>query len=732
MSLMINTNVASLSAQNSMSKAQVDQNEAMERLTTGKRINTAADDSAGLAIANKMTSQVKGLNQAVRNANDGISMLQTAAGGLEESGNILQRMRELSVQSASGTYDDDSNRGSMQAEVKQLKAELDRIAATTEFNGLKVLDGSQKDTSLQIGGNANETISFSVASTAAGDLGGVNDDITGADAGTSAALLTQLQLAQGDGTHDLIINGQNVGDLSGAGITTLEDAIDTINDNTVGFEVGVTSELAGTKAGTGIVTSAQSITVSVTNLNGSEMSFAVSDTASVKEIAESINKQANGAVNASVSSDGKLALSADDSSQVKLTGSAGLKLSEVTGTSTGAQSAGEVSQVPITTIAGAVNAFSIDLNLDNGTTKTITSTGGFATGVSAATFVTAFNGDTDMSNAGLSLSIDADNKLVLTGPDDNVTGFSLNHTTGASQTTIRALTGTTNGTEATATAGARLTIDAETGTDGLTVAFNGNVNAAGLGVDQRTDEGEITGTAYATGSTVGDLAAIVNAVAVPSIREGDLKINGVDIGEIDATAIVVAGANVTQAEMDAAENTSLTSVMDAINEKRDQTGVTASIETTPGANIGYQLVLSSQDGSEISIDYADSAVSADVLQLTGMRETNSSQGATGSVDSIDISTAEGAQKAITILDEAIDQVSAIQGELGAVENRLDFTVNNLSNVSENASAAKSRIMDSDFAAESANLSRAQVLQQASQAMLAQANSAPKQVMSLLQ
>src|SRR6056297_2335458 len=141
MALTINTNVASLNAQRNLGASQADLNKSMQRLSSGLRINSAKDDAAGLAISDRMTAQIRGLNQASRNANDGISLAQTAEGALQESTNILQRMRELAVQSANDT-NSASDRASLNDEVTQLKAELDRIAETTEFNGRKVIDGS--------------------------------------------------------------------------------------------------------------------------------------------------------------------------------------------------------------------------------------------------------------------------------------------------------------------------------------------------------------------------------------------------------------------------------------------------------------------------------------------------------------------------------------------------------------------------------------------------------------
>jgi len=170
MALTINTNVSALNAQRNLGKSQNDLARSMERLSSGLRINSAKDDAAGLAISDRMTSQIRGMNQATRNANDGISLAQTAEGAMQESTNILQRIRELAVQSANAT-NSAADRGALQAEVNQLKAEMNRIAQSTTFNGLNILDGTFVSQQFQVGANANETIGVSIASMAADDLG---------------------------------------------------------------------------------------------------------------------------------------------------------------------------------------------------------------------------------------------------------------------------------------------------------------------------------------------------------------------------------------------------------------------------------------------------------------------------------------------------------------------------------------------------------------------------------
>ncbi len=158
----INTNIMSLNSQRNLNKSQEALQTSLQRLSSGLRINSAKDDAAGLAISERFTAQIRGLNQAVRNANDGISLAQTAEGALSEAGNILQRIRELAVQSANAT-NSASDRQALQAEVGQLVSELDRIATSTEFNGQKLLDGTFGAAVFQVGANANQTIQTTTA-----------------------------------------------------------------------------------------------------------------------------------------------------------------------------------------------------------------------------------------------------------------------------------------------------------------------------------------------------------------------------------------------------------------------------------------------------------------------------------------------------------------------------------------------------------------------------------------
>lgn len=202
MAISINTNVASLNAQRNLGASQGNLNKSMQRLSSGLRINSAKDDAAGLAISDRMTSQIRGLNQAVRNANDGISLAQTAEGAMQESTNILQRMRELSVQSANDT-NTSSDRKSLQAEVSQLIDELDRIASTTTFNGQRLLDGSFSAGNFQVGANAGETISFGIGSTKTASIGAIAKGTSGEVTDATPADFT---IAIGSNTATTITN----------------------------------------------------------------------------------------------------------------------------------------------------------------------------------------------------------------------------------------------------------------------------------------------------------------------------------------------------------------------------------------------------------------------------------------------------------------------------------------------------------------------------------------------
>ena len=191
----VNTNVTSMKAQGNLGRANMGTQESMQRLASGLRINSAKDDAAGLQISNRLTSQVNGLDVATRNANDGISIAQTAEGAMQESTNILQRMRDLSLQSANGS-NSQADRDALQKEMNALQTELTRISDTTSFGGQKLLDGSYGTQAMQVGAEANETISITLEDVAADALAVGGAEVTGG--GISTAVVTELTSGDDD------------------------------------------------------------------------------------------------------------------------------------------------------------------------------------------------------------------------------------------------------------------------------------------------------------------------------------------------------------------------------------------------------------------------------------------------------------------------------------------------------------------------------------------------------
>lgn len=572
MSLVINTNVASLNSQRQLMQSGNALDQATERLSSGNRINSAKDDAAGLAIANRMTSQIRGLDQAIRNANDGVSMIQTAEGALQEVTNILQRIGELAVQSANEIYND-GDREYLQSEVTQLIEELDRISSSTSFNGQKLLDGTLGAVNLQVGAEANQVMTVEVGSMNSKNLGGgAGGDIVG-----SALTIT----GAGNGTDSLLtlagnvtINGQTLTGAALQGAQTVNELLAVINDGVSNITATAVTEVTAASDGDGVIRGTDSLDLTLTNADGSTSSFEIRDTGSMEELVEKINAETGGKVQASLNDNGRLVLASN----------------------TGARIA----------VAGA---------------------GAAAAGLTAG----------ETHNPRLSLS-------------------------------------SNDGT-------------------GVTITYGTPADAAIMGIDARSEAGDITG----------------RAATVAGLAEGDLVINGVDIG---AVAEVTAGTP-TAADQAGA-------FAEAINKLSHEHGVVASVA-------GDGLTLNSVSGAEMSIEVTAAGATA-----TGLQSVNNATTVGDAVANIDISTAAGAQKAIDTIDRAMTTISETRADLGAINNRLDFTIANLANVSEKTSAARARIMDADFAAETANLSRAQVLQQAATAMLAQANARPQQVLQLLQ
>jgi len=261
MGLYINTNSSALNAQRQLASTSNSLSRSFERLSSGLRINGAKDDAAGLSITTRFSAQIRGLNQAVRNSNDGISLAQTAECALNETTNILQRIRELAVQSANDT-NNDSDRASLQAEVAQLKTELDRIAETTNFNGNKILDGSFLSKDVQVGANVGETISVSISGASTTDLARQVRD-------TSTIEVNSSSLGSGDVQFSSAATGGTF--VSVRGTVAADDGVSTVAQDTSAIaKAAAINDLSGTTGVRAIVgeSSASGATIDGGSLDG--------------------------------------------------------------------------------------------------------------------------------------------------------------------------------------------------------------------------------------------------------------------------------------------------------------------------------------------------------------------------------------------------------------------------------------------------------------------------------
>jgi len=293
MAQVINTNVSSLTAQRNLDRSGQSLETSLQRLSSGLRINSAKDDAAGLSISNKFTSQIRGLNQGIRNASDGISLAQTAEGALSETGDILQRIRELAIQSANGSQSG-TERTALQAEVSQLQSEINRIAETTSFGGRKLLDGTFGTENFQVGANANETISVSLSNARATNIG--NNAVTTNGTATAAVAAAATRPANTVAAQNVTVAGSLGSSTVAVAAGATGDQIET-QINAVTATTGV-SATARTTATLGSFSAAGTFAFTVgtrsgntgtgTNYN-SAISVQVTDTSNLKDVADAIN-----------------------------------------------------------------------------------------------------------------------------------------------------------------------------------------------------------------------------------------------------------------------------------------------------------------------------------------------------------------------------------------------------------------------------------------------------------
>ncbi|MBD9410226.1 flagellin [Pseudomonas stutzeri] len=636
MALTVNTNIPSLNTQRNINNTSNALNTSMQRLSTGSRINSAKDDAAGLQISNRLTNQISGLNVAVRNANDGISLAQTAEGALQQSTNILQRMRDLSIQSANGS-NSDADRAALQKEVSALQSELTRIAETTTFGGRKLMDGSFGTSSFQVGSNAYETIDVTVKSASARDIGSYQvGSKTNAAATTGLPTAANLSTVTGSvvANANTAFNAASVKVVGGGQAETVSIAQ---NDSAKTLAAKFDGAIPGMTATARTVFTAE---VNAPAGQSADFTLKVGDAevnlvgvTSTKNLAEQINSNAS-----------KLGLKANLSSEGVLT---------------------------VESASGENVTFGQSSNANVGLSVQVQDAAGnfgpkTAVGDAAGKTVVGY------------LQLNSSNSYAISADTVDVTQ-------NVAQATLAVGQGATGGGDAT-----YFTLDSITVAGAGYGGANAEIDLQGIKLTSLNDLRDAIRAQDSTGSLI-----VSDDGTIRSQNGGAITFQGLASFQADDSAATSAQFTISGSQLQA-DGTSA-----AIADVTAGGGITAQTVTIQDVAGSYQLF-------------------------------GSASAQKNSVGEIDISTADGAQRALSVIDNALAGIDSQRADLGAVQNRFDNTINNLQNISENASAARSRIMDTDYAAETANLSKNQVLQQAGTAILAQAKQLPQSVLSLLQ
>lgn len=724
----INTNLSAMRAQNGGRVAQAGLGTAMERLSTGLRINSAKDDAAGLAIAQRMKADVRGLTVAIRNAGDGISLAQTAESAMGEVSDMLQRMRELSVQAANGTMSSD-NRRALQSEVTQLVSEIDNVANRTNFNGLKLLDGSSHKLSLQTGARAGETVAMKISSTKAGDLGlGANPGLTATGAFESS--VANLVGNQGLQANDLRINGVAIGSsraeddllsFSGKEASAISKAAAI---NRASSQTGVRA-VVGTTTMTGTAMSAAALTGTVT-INGvttGSITTSANAAASRTAVVDAINLvSGQSGVRAIDTGDSKLGIRLEATDGRNIEVSLSTLTEAATGLKGGAQSGtySLVSDTGRTVSIDSVGAGRISRaglaagEFERGVSTVSTDARSVAT--SAATAQVLNTGDLVINGVSVRASKDSDDTISdTTATSSKKAGSAIAIAAAINESSAQ--TGVTATARSQTIAGTTTTVIAADTTTKL------HINGVGVEVNlkagdsaQQTRENVAAAINNYAGST--GVTAVDNGQGGLSLTAADGRNISVwfDSGDAAAANFGLAGATI------AGTGKAYTAVGVA-----DPSNIAGDAVQTAYA----QVTLSSSKAVDVRAGSQGFAAGAGFTAL-GFEENIYGADAGGlKVKDIDLSTQEGATAAMSAIDEALKSISLNRAELGAVQNRLESTINNLTSSNTNMEAARSRIEDADFAAETTNLARSQILSQAAQAMLAQANQSAQGVLQLL-
>lgn len=842
MSLVVNTNVSSLTAQRALAFADSLQSEAMTRLSTGKKINSASDDAAGLAIAQRMTAQVTGLNMAVKNANDGIALTKSVEGALVEVSDMLQRMRELSVQAANDT-NTGTDRVAIQEEIDLLKAEITRVSENTRFNNQQVLNGTFTDRQLQVGTESGEAIGVSISSSAASALGAYS--ITGDRVEANLGNGSGVRVNDTDSADHILLNGRGVS-------KTIDVSLDDSAKN-VAAKINAFSGETGVSANAktfALLSSEKAVDETVSLfINGERTGDFVFSKSNVTDAISKINAVSGSTnVTASATTDSKIRLYSSDGSDILV------ENADQTSTSMRVQTLGfdgestMPSKVwhkglgPSDSTAGVKAAYGANVGaLADINGKTINVSDGVTT--LSATFASAPADWAAVATAlttGANLNAAENFRFVISdysGTEAEELLFTAK-TAGRHQTAnIPTLTysAAITGSEATAveeTAGVAETRGALAGTytlvqksTGATYQFDPSTAGTTGEFTAQNIEDAINGINGVSGFKVSTTSGtLTDATITASADFGAFDIykgtNTEDATQMQTSAGSAQVTTVTYANLTAADTFKLTNdstkeefnftltalksahdlqtllrtatgdtgfTVEDVNALADVTpasgnvagtglyrihggkdfGAFTLVETTSGSDVATGIV-SRTTGDKNAFDVAlaaggsanDAATIQGTLQLASSHLFSVTQQdevataptnpaiATGSllndnyfttqsskmstVSNISLLTQAGADAALAIIDGAIEKISSMRSSLGAVENRLDHTISNLMNVSEQTSAARSAIEDADFASESAKLSKAQVLKQAGVGMLSQANASSQLVLQLLQ
>ena len=707
MSIAINTNLNALFAQAADTTASKSQSLAMQRLSTGLRINSAKDDAAGLAISNRMTSTIKGLSMAIRNANDGINMAQTADGALSQTTSILQRMRELAVQASNASNSAD-NRASMQQEVSQLKTQIDQIAKTTNFNDINLLDGSATKLDLQIGANQGQTMTMNFDSAQTKDIG-----VGSIATLTSNASSTVSKMVSGD----LTINGVQVG----ASLATSDNvSYETTSGDRASSAIAKAAAINAVSAQSGVTA-----TVNATSVNGSTMTVQAS-TGTIT---------INGVTTASFATSGT---------------DAGISRQTVVGAINNISSQTGVTAVDTGDMIHGVQLFAKD-----GRNITLTSTLATAStglGNAAATTYTGTYTLASATNSPITLG---------SGIGNNIANSGLTIGTYAANTSQ--VVTTTRATTAAAPAAGTTGL-----LDGSSLKLNGVVIGAALASDDMSSDTSSAGSTKAASAIA--IAAAINKstglTGVSAVAQAN-TIVGTTFGAATFTAIKLNGVTINSNNM---TNYTRADVANLVNRYTGQTGVSAAdngkgitYTAADGRNIEMAVVATTSTAAKTIGLNANVVVGATAtttsavttyaqVALQSSNQFTVQSGTSGDanlnklgftvgtfggsnaglkIKDIDISTQAGAQSALNSIDAAIKTVSANQSRAGAFLNRLDAVVSNLTTQNTNMTASRSSILDTDYSTETTNLAKSQIISQAATAMLAQANQSAQSVLSLL-